>query len=425
MRFEFATAARILFGAGALAEAAALATGLGGRHALLLADPSTGHVLAARVHALATDLAQAGLAVTRHDVSGEPSTDSVLAAAAVARGAGCDIVLSLGGGSVIDSGKAVAALLTNDGNLFDYLEVIGRGRTLVHRPAPHLAIPTTAGTGAEVTRNAVLASPAHGVKVSMRSPLMLPTVAIVDPLLTHSMPPGVTASTGLDALTQLLEAFTCNAPNPLTDGFCREGMARAARSLRRAFEQGDDAAAREDMALASLLGGLALANARLGAVHGFAGPLGGRLGAAHGAVCAALLPHVVAANVRALGERAPVAACVLSIAGSTTPCVPTAARTATASAPSATGTTTLALARYDEAARILTERPTARAREAVAWLRDLCAALAVPSLGTLGLRECDEAEILAQARAASSMKGNPVALSAEELTQVLRAAREG
>ena len=163
-------------------------------------------------------------------------------------------------------------------------------------------MPTTAGTGAEVTYNAVLGVPDQQVKVSMRSPLMLPRWAIVDPLLTHSMPPELTASTGLDALTQLIEAFVSNKANPLTDGVCREGLQRAGRSLRRAFEDGDDADAREDMSLASLFSGMALANAKLGAVHGFAGPLGGMTTAPHGVICGKLLPYVMQANVRALAE---------------------------------------------------------------------------------------------------------------------------
>ena len=198
----------------------------------------------------------------------------------------------------------MAALLTNEGDLSDYLEVVGKGRPLQNPAAPCIAVPTTAGTGAEVTYNAVLGVPDQHVKVSMRSPLMLPRWAIVDPLLTHSMPPELTASTGLDALTQLIEAFVSNKANPLTDGVCREGLQRAGRSLRRAFEDGSDAEAREDMSLASLFSGMALANAKLGAVHGFAGPLGGMTDAPHGVICGKLLPYVMQANVRALQDRA-------------------------------------------------------------------------------------------------------------------------
>jgi alcohol dehydrogenase class IV len=214
-------------------------------------------------------------------------------------------VIGLGGGSVLDAAKAIAALMTNGGHPLDYLEVVGRGQALRVPAAAMIAIPTTAGTGTEVTRNAVLGSPEHHVKVSLRSPLMLPRLALVDPELTYDLPPALTASTGLDALTQLLEPFVSHQGNPMTDALCREGLRRAAQALPRVFANGQDRAAREDMALASLFGGLALANAKLGAVHGLAAPIGGMFPAPHGAVCAALLPHVMAINVRALRDRQP------------------------------------------------------------------------------------------------------------------------
>ena len=195
-------------------------------------------------------------------------------------------------------------MLTNRGDVLEYLESVGPGKALTDRPAPFIAIPTTAGTGSEVTRNAVLTSPEHRAKVSLRSPLMLPTVALVDPELTYGLPPAVTAATGMDALAQLIEPFVCSRANPVTDSLCVEGMRRVARSLRKAFEGGPNEPARLDMAIASLFGGMALANAGLGAVHGLAGPIGGMFpGAAHGAVCAALLPHVVTANLIALRAR--------------------------------------------------------------------------------------------------------------------------
>lgn len=194
--------------------------------------------------------------------------------------------------------------MANGGDPLDYAEVIGHGRPLERRSLPLIAIPTTAGTGAEVTRNAVIGSPEHRVKVSLRSPLMLPEVAIVDPELTRDLPPALTASTGLDALTQLIEPLVSCRTNPLTDALCRSGIQRAARSLRRAVEHGEDLVAREDMSLASLFSGLALANAALGAVHGLTGPLGGMFEASHGALCASLLPAVMEANVRALRHRA-------------------------------------------------------------------------------------------------------------------------
>jgi alcohol dehydrogenase class IV len=296
------------------------------------------------------------------------------------------LVIGFGGGSALDAGKAIAAMLTNAGDLLDYLEVVGRGMMISQPSAPMIAVPTTAGTGAEVTRNAVLASPEHRVKVSMRSPLMLPRLSVVDPELTYSMPPAVTASTGLDALTQVLEPYVSSRANPMIDALVREGMARAARSLRRAWEQGDDPAAREDMALVSLFGGLALANAGLGAVHGFAGPLGGMFHAPHGAICARLLPFVMEVNVRALRDRQP---------------------------------ESVALRRYDEIARILTSDARAAAANGVAWVHELGMMLRVPPLSAYGMTTADVPTLVDKGAAASSMKGNPLPLTPDEMAEIL------
>lgn len=380
MAFEFATAGRILFGPGTLRQVGAAAAEMG-RRALVV----TG-VTEARTQPLLDLLAENNLATTSFPVADEPSTELVRNGVQHATDAGCDVVIGFGGGSAIDAGKAIAAMLTNPGDLFDYLEVIGRGGTISRPAAPMIAVPTTAGTGAEVTRNAVLASPEHRVKVSMRSPLMLPRLAVVDPELTHSVPPAVTASTGLDALTQVLEPYVSSRANPLIDALVREGMARAARSLRRAYEHGDDAAAREDVALVSLFGGLALANAGLGAVHGFAGPLGGMFHAPHGAICARLLPFVMEVNVRALRARQPEGQ---------------------------------ALRRYDEIARILTGDARADAADGAAWVMDLCAALKVLPLSAYGMTAADVPVLVEKGAAASSMKGNPLPLTPDEMAEIL------
>ena len=220
----------------------------------------------------------------------------------------------------------------------------------------------------------------------MRSPLMLPHLAIVDPELTYTMPVDITVSTGLDAFTQLLEAFVSLQANPLTDGLCREGLQRVARSLTKATLDGNDIVAREDMCIASLFGGLALANAKLGAVHGFAGPLGGMYHAAHGALCAGLLPYVMEANVKALQSRVPESE---------------------------------ALMRYDEVARIVTAEPTATAPDGIAWVQDLCSQLKVPPLAAYGINENDFQNIVNKSRKASSMKGNPIELTEDELMKIL------
>ncbi len=383
MTFEFATAHRVVFGPGTFKQAGSLAKEFG-RRALVVTGRS-----GERAGRLRELLAGAGVEGEIFSVAGEPTTQAVSEGVARARAAGCDLVIGFGGGSAMDAAKAMAGLLTNGGELLDYLEVVGRGAPLTKPAAPLLAIPTTAGTGAEVTRNAVLASPEHRVKASLRSPYLLPRVALVDPELTLNLPPDLTASTGMDALTQLIEPYVCPRANPMTDGVCVEGMRRAAWSLRRAVECGSDPAAREDMALASLFGGMALANAGLGAVHGFAAPIGGMFPAPHGAVCAALLPGVMEANVRALRERAP---------------------------------ESVALRRYDEVARLLTGRPQATAADGVAWVRELCAALNIARLRTWGLTEGDVVGVVQKAMQASSMKANPIPLSAGELELVLRGA---
>ncbi len=380
VNFEFATAARIVFGAGAVKQAGAIAATMG-RRALVASSHNP-----ERAAPLLESLSANGVSFDLFPVAGEPTTDLIVAGVLRARTENCDIVIGFGGGSAVDTGKAIAAMLNNPGELLDYLEVIGKGKSILQPSAPCMAVPTTAGAGAEVTRNAVLASPAHQVKVSLRSPHMLPKVALIDPELTLSLPPAVTASTGMDALAQLIEPFVCNRANPMTDAFCREGIPRIARALRRAFEHGDDMAAREDMSLASLLGGLALANAGLGAVHGFAGPIGGAFHAPHGAVCAILLPPVMAVNVRALRERQP---------------------------------DSPALSRYDEVAVMLTGSSDATAADAVTWTQALCRTLDIPPLGAYGVGPADVDDLVEKAVVASSMKANPIALSRHELREIL------
>lgn len=380
--FEFATATRILFGSGLADQLGVLARDFGLRALLVAGAPES------LVQAAQQNLAAAGLSAALFWVRGEPSIQDVADGLQQARQQQAQVVIGLGGGSAIDTAKAIAALLTNPGEVLDYLEVIGGGRTLAHRSAPFIAVPTTAGTGAEVTRNAVLYSPEHRLKVSLRSPLMLAHLAIVDPDLTLGMPPEVTASTGLDALTQVIEPFLSNAANPLTDALCRDGIRWAARSLERAYFHSDDRQARTDMALVSLFGGLALANSRLGAVHGFAGVLGGMYAAPHGVICACLLPHVLTVNARYLQESA----------GSQ------------------------ALQRFEEVARLLTGQEQASLQEGVDFLLQLTRRLRIPSLSALGVKETDFPRLIEAASKASSMKGNPVRLPPEGLAEILRRA---
>ncbi len=381
--WEFATANRIFFGDGTLREAPAIIAAWGNRVLLVTGKTSS------RAEPLATALRAAGVAVETFSVPGEPTIPIIREGIALARATRAEAVIAFGGGSALDAGKAIAGLAANEGDLLDYLEVVGKGQVLTEPGLPCLAIPTTAGTGAEVTRNAVIASPEHRLKASLRSPFLLPRAAIVDPYLAHGLPPPITAATGMDALTQLIEPFVSPRANPMTDSLCREGMARIARSLRQAFRDGSDAAAREDMALASLFGGIALANAGLGAVHGFAAPVGGMFSAPHGAICAALLGPVTRANVAALRAQAP---------------------------------DSPALARYCEVARILTGKADASDEDGAAWLGELCRDLGIPGLSAWGVAAKDFDEVARKASASSSMKGNPVALGQEELMRILVAA---
>jgi len=380
MRFEFATATRIIFGQGSFEEIPDHASKLGTSACIVLGKTQE------RAEPLLKGLREKGIETTLVFIAQEPTTTLALEAVQTARAHQCDFVISMGGGSVLDLGKVVAALLTNQGEFMDYLEVIGKGMPLSHAAAPHIAVPTTAGTGAEVTRNSVLDSPEYRVKVSMRSPLMLPTLAVVDPLLTLSMPAELTASTGLDAFTQLIEAYVCNQANPLTDGICIEGIKRAARSLQKACESGSDVDAREDMAIASLFGGLALANAKLGAVHGFSGTLGGMYPMPHGVICAQLLPHVMESNLLALQQRMP---------------------------------NSDAQTRYKEVAQIITGSFDAEATDGVLWVKKLCSQLPIPELSSYGLNSKDFPKIIKQSKKSSSMKGNPIALSDPELLEIL------
>ena len=377
--FDLAVPRRVLFGPGRADELSELLPTLGQRVLLCTGgNPSRHRHLLGGVDPVAV------VAVPH-----EPTVDEVRIATGDARTAGVDVVVAIGGGSVLDLGKAVAVLLGNGTDPLDHLEVVGRG-VPVERPAvPYVAVPTTAGTGAEATANAVHSSPEHGIKASIRSPRMVAAIALVDPLLTLTCPPGVTASSGHDSLTQCLEPFVSPRANPASDAVAAEGLRRGARALRRAYEHGEDREAREEMALCSLFGGIALANAKLGAVHGVAGVVGGMVDAPHGAVCAALLAPVVEANLRALREREPASP---------------------------------ALRRYAEVARLLTGRDGATVEDAVVWLRETVAALDVPSLGAVGLRPAHHAEVAEKAARSSSMQGNPVRLTEEELVTVLHAA---
>jgi alcohol dehydrogenase class IV len=380
MQFEFATANKIRFGQGTIKEVGSHAA-LYGKRALVVYGPSE-----AGLEQTLSSLKTANLEWVTYLNSVEPDLDVIENGLKVARTGNCDVMIGVGGGSVIDTAKTIAALLTNPGDLIDYLEVVGHGKPITRPSVPFIAIPTTAGTGSEVTRNAVLSVPAKKVKVSLRSPFMMARLALVDPELTISVPPAVTASTGMDAFVQVMEPFVSSKANWMTDLFCKEGLTRVSRSLLKAYQNGNDIQPREDMSWVSLLGGLSLANAGLGAVHGFAGPVGGMFSAPHGAVCAAMFAAAMDVNIRALKTRQP---------------------------------DHPALGKYLEAAKILTQSQKATVDDGVTWIKDLCRELHIPPLKEYGVKKKDIPLLVEKGEQASSMKGNPIPLLREELEEIL------
>jgi len=383
MQFESVTSGRIVFGAGTIQRVSEFLGDFGSRLLVVGGKDSS------RSRLLTEQLDKLGIERIEFRVAGEPTVELIDRGVRLARSFGATGVVGFGGGSVLDSAKAIAGLTTNMGEITDYLEVIGKGKPLATSALPLCAIPTTAGTGAEVTKNAVLGSPEHRVKVSLRSSILLPRVVLIDPETTVPLPPRVTASTGLDTLTQLIEPYVSTRANPIADAFCLSGIPRVAQGLPRAFCDGHDRSARSDMSLASLLGGMALANAGLGAVHGFAAPIGGMFDAPHGAVCAALLPHVMEMNIRALRRRMP---------------------------------DSDALRRYGALGPLLTNQTTAKADDAIKWVHELCRVLNVGGLGEFGIRDEHIKELVEKAQTANSMKANPILLESDELAEILRAA---
>jgi len=379
MHFEFATAARILFGAGRVSELGGIAASMGQSILLVTNLPEV------RTTPILLSLTRHGLREVPFMLASEPTVALIEDGVAISRRNGCDLVIGIGGGSAIDAGKAIAAMVTNHGDIYDYLEVVGRGLPITNQPIPMIAIPTTAGTGAEVTRNAVIGVPEHRVKVSLRSPLLIPKIALVDPELVSGLPPTITASTGLDALTHLIEAFVSVKANPLTDAICREGIRYVARSLRKAYES-DDPIARREMSLAGLFGGLALANSGLGAVHGFASVLGGMYPIPHGVICARLLPYVMGANLHAIEEQMPESP---------------------------------ARRRYQEIAQILAHDKEVDAAYGFAWVQRLCNQLDVSPLSDYNIPTGEIPVIIEKTSNASSTKANPIQLTPKELRDIL------
>jgi len=378
--FSFSTAGKILFGSGQSKHAARLITAFG---PTVMVVHGALHM---RAEWLLNDIMEQGGDVSCLSCPDEPSLMLLETAVDVARAIKPDVIVSVGGGSAIDLGKAVAALMPAKGQAIDYLEVVGAGKKLDSQPLPFVAIPTTAGTGAEVTKNAVISVLQKKRKVSLRDDRMMADVAIVDPRLTDGLPRNITLSAGLDAITQVIEPYISCKGTPLSDALCKPAIPRGLAALGRLME-GEDADARDEIAWVSLCGGLALANSGLGAVHGFAGVIGGHCGAPHGAICGALLPHVLRCNAKASIDQSHYAARISEVCESIS---------------KFTG------AQESDVALKLFEE----------WIHRN----GLSRLSDMGVQPRDHGEIVEAAQASSSMKGNPVALSNEELLGVLASA---
>jgi alcohol dehydrogenase class IV len=376
--FQFMTSSRIVFGEGALINSFSTLNQFG--YSVLLVTGKDNQ----RSEPLVNYLKQQNMRYQQVAVLGEPLIAMIEEMAAMGRRFRPDMVISIGGGSVLDAGKALAALIPNQGSVYDYVEVVGRNVPLQAKPLPFIAIPTTSGTGSEVSKNAVLRSAQENVKVSLRSAEMLPDLAIIDPTLTYGMDPVMSGCCGMDAFTHLMEAYVCGAPNPLTDMVCEEGLRRLAGAIVPACED-DDPRARSDMSFAAMLGGMALANAKLGAAHGLASSLGGRLSAPHGLITAQLAPYVMQENVLAAREagRADV------------------------------------LNRYRQLACILTGRTDADIVDGITWTKRTLERLNLPSVSDYGLCDTLFDEVAEDALLTNAIKGNPLPLNKERLQGIL------
>lgn len=381
--FAFSTSEKIIFGRGEIKKLPELVSNLGDR-VLAVTGSRTDSV-----DLIENLLSSVVSSLHYYHISNEPAVETIQTGREIALDVQADLVIGVGGGSVIDSAKAIAALATNPGDIFDYLEIIGKNQPIRLQPLPIIAIPTTSGTGTEVTRNAVIGSKVHARKVSLRHPLLLPRIALVDPELTLTMPPHVTANTGMDAITQLIEPYVSHHHNPITDALSRDGIRRGVTAIIDAYRDGMDIDARSEMALASLFGGIAFTNASLGAVHGIAGPFGGNYDAPHGAICGRLLPGVMKFNIQAMLAREP---------------------------------RNPALARYDEIAVLLTGNQFAHAQAGVERVAEIVDLLGIPHLSSYGFNQSDADELAARSHTSSSMKGNPIYLTQDEIRHILEEA---
>jgi alcohol dehydrogenase len=383
--FSLSRPPKIIFGPGSLARIGAAATALG-KKALLVVSRSMAKN-SPIMERLTVSFDKASLEVHTVSMSGEPSPDLVDATVKQYAHRGITAVISIGGGSAIDAGKAVSAMLPLGKQVTGFLEDVG---TAPHpgKKIPFIAVPTTAGTGSEASANAVLSTVSNsGFKKSLRHEALTPDVALVDPELALSCPPEVTAACGMDALTQLLEAYVSPKASPMTDALCESAFPYLRAHLCAAVSDGaNNLAARSHMAYAALVSGIALANAGLGVVHGLASPIGGYFYIPHGVVCGTLLLPATRITIRELACRDP---------------------------------DHVALVKYARAGALISGEKHDAVEQGcdglIAVIRELTEKLRIPRLSAYGISEADIGKITA----GSSSKNNPVPLSGEQIRELL------
>lgn len=385
--FTIARLPRIRFGAGVLADVPALAAGYG--HKALIVTGKASFLASDAFGALEKGLTAQGVGFDVVSIPGEPSPEMVDAAVAAHKNGGVGVVLGIGGGSALDAAKAIAGLLHPGNSVMDHLEGVGPEAPYEGPAVPFIAVPTTAGTGSEATKNAVLSRHGtEGFKKSFRDDKLVAEWALVDPELIRTCPQSVVAANGMDAFTQLLESYVSTKANPMTEALAWAGMEAFARGFWAAYAGGGSEAAvagRAHVAFASLQSGICLAQTGLGSVHGLASPLGAFFPIPHGVVCGTLLAAATEVNVRALAQR------------------------------DAGG---VALAKYRRIAGLLS------GREDVAALVDMLSEwthrLGLERLSAYGMSDADVPRVVANSRG-SSMKTNPVVLTDDEIATVVRA----
>ncbi len=376
--FQFMTSSRIIFGEGALQSSLSIINQFG--YSVLLVTGQDRQRAEPVIHYLHNQ----NMRYQHVAIRGEPNITMVEETAIMGRRFKPDMVVAIGGGSVLDMGKALAAIIPNQGDVYDYVEVVGRNVPLKTKPIPMIAIPTTASTGAEVTKNAVLKSGQDKVKVSLRSPDMLPDVAIVDPVLTYGTDVYTSGRGAMDAFTHLMEAYVCGEPNPLTDMVCEEGLRRLSYSIIPGCKQ-DNPKSRADLSFAAMLGGMAITNAKLGAAHGLASALGGKISAPHSVITARLAPHVMMENIKA-AKRA--------------------------------GRSDV-LNRYRTMAQLLTGRNDASIEDSIQWVNMILERLSLPHLSDFGVCGTSFEQVAADAMKSVAIKGNPIPLTEDRLIYIL------